>query len=105
MQSLRVIKEGEEIMFLMTAKGCQSFIDKYVTEQDRKNFTLGTVHIVCWLIKAIKDAAGNIIGSEWTYIFNINPEGNIPTMMVNSKGPSTAIEAIKGLTKHLSPAK
>ena len=67
--------------------------------------TIGTVTIVVWLVKAVRDANGQITGSEITYAFSVNPGGSIPKSMTEGQGPKTAIGALKGLIKHLTTKK
>ena len=105
-KSVRTIEAGAEYMMLMTSNGNEQFIAKHFSNpKDRKGLTIGTVAIVCWLFKAVKDENGQITGSEITYAFSVNPGGSIPKSMTEGQGPKTAINALKGLVKHLSTKK
>ena len=103
--SIKYVKEfpDNEHMFLMSATGNEDFIAKHFSDpKDRKGLTIGTSFITCWWFKPLKDESGKTIGSSITYIFSANPGGSIPKSMTESQGPKTAINALKGIIKHLS---
>ena len=103
--SIKYVKElpDNEHMFLMSATGNEDFIAKHFSDpKDRKGLTIGTSFITCWWFKPLKDEPGKTIGSSITYIFSANPGGSIPKSMTESQGPKTAINALKGIIKHLS---
>ena len=87
----------------MSANGNEDFIDKHFSDPaDTKGLTIGTSFITAWQFKPLKDESGKTIGSSITYMFSANPGGNITKAMTESQGPKTAINAVKGIIKHLS---
>ena len=82
LRSVRTINPGSEYMMLMTSKGVEKFIQKYFSDpKETKGHVVGTVHIVCWLVKAVKNASGAVTGIDITYMFSVNPNGSIPKAM------------------------
>ena len=66
------------------------------TAKERKDLTLAHIYLSGFWAQPVKDESGAVVSSRILYCNMMEVGGNVPTFVQSSKGPKTALNAVKG---------
>eukprot|EP00555_Chaetoceros_dichaeta_P006981 CAMPEP_0198257790 /NCGR_PEP_ID=MMETSP1447-20131203/7372_1 /TAXON_ID=420782 /ORGANISM="Chaetoceros dichaeta, Strain CCMP1751" /LENGTH=239 /DNA_ID=CAMNT_0043944773 /DNA_START=106 /DNA_END=825 /DNA_ORIENTATION=- len=97
---LKLNRNQDEHMIILSEKGNQSLLDKYLSPDERENYVLGRIFLCAYWVKPVYGADKNIVGSNIRYMFSGDVGGAMPKWVQSSVGPKNALESLKGFIKY-----
>ena len=97
-------EDGSQVT-LFSCIGNEEQKEKHFTATDKSNFVLAVQYVGGWIIKPIKNEAGEVTGSDMKYLNSSDACGNIPQFIQKSEGPKTAIDPVVGTIKWVKERK
>jgi hypothetical protein len=97
---LKLNRNQDEHMIILSEKGNQDLLDKYLSPDERENYVLGRIFLCAYWVKPVYGADKNIIGSNIRYLFSGDVGGAMPKWVQRSVGPKNALESLNGFIKY-----
>ena len=94
-------QDDGSLICLFSCVGNEELKAKHFDDNCKANYVLATQHVGAWIIKPVKNEAGEVTGSSMVYLNSSDAGGNIPGFVQKSEGPSTAVDPVIGTIQWL----
>lgn len=99
---LRLDRNNDEHMIVLSEKGNQDLLAKYLSTDEKKKYVLGRIFLCAYWVKPVYGGEDDatIVGSNIKYIFSGDIGGAMPNWVQSSVGPKNALASLKGLIRY-----
>jgi len=97
---LKLNRNQDEHMIILSEKGNQDLLDKYLSPDERENYVVGRIFLCAYWVKPVYGADNKIVGSNIRYLFSGDVGGAMPKWVQSAVGPKNALDSLNGFIKY-----